>query len=80
MIPIFFGHKIADSASTIELILIKGQILDDIKKKYVFIDSCKYDKSDPNKIDLNPANKSFIQKKVYCPIPPYVHFKKYLKK
>lgn len=80
LIPIFFGHKIADSVSTIELILIKGQVLDDIKKKYVFIDSCKYDKKNPDKKDLDPKNKSFLQKKIYCPIPPYLHFKKYLKK
>ena len=78
LIPIFFDHKIADSFSTIELILIKGQILDNPKKRYIFIESCLYDKDDPNKKDLNPKNKDFNQKKVYCPIPPYLHFSKLL--
>ena len=79
LIPIFFDHKIADSVSTIDLILIKGQILDNPKKRYIFIKSCVYDKNDPNKQELNPKNKNYNQKKVYCPIPPYLNFNKLLK-
>ena len=62
----------------LELILIKGQILDNPKKKYIFIESCIYDKNDPNKQYLNPKNKDYNQRKVYCPIPPYLHFTKLL--
>ncbi len=78
LIPIFFEHKIADSLSTIDLILIKGQVLDNPKKKLVFIDSCEYNKKDPNKRELNPESKDFIYKKLYCPNPPYLDFKKLL--
>jgi len=79
LIPIFFDHKIADSVSTIDLILIKGQILDNPKKRYIFIDSCVYNKNDPDKQELNPKQKDYNQKKVYCPIPPYLNFNKFLK-
>jgi len=78
LIPIFFDHKIADSVSTIDLILIKGQVLDNPKKRCIFIDSCLYNKNDTEKQSLNPNEKNFNQKKVYCPIPPYLHFYKYL--
>jgi len=80
LIPIFFEHKIADMLSTIDLILIKGQVLDDPSKKLVFIDSCQYDKNNPDKYDLNPAFANFNQKKLYCPTPPYWKFEKILKK
>jgi hypothetical protein len=76
--PIFFQHKIADMLSTIELILIKGQVLDNPAKKLVFIKECIYDKNDPNKYDLNPKQENFTQKKLYCPVPPYLEFSKYL--
>jgi hypothetical protein len=36
LIPIFFDHKIADADSTIDLILIKGQVLDN-PKKYMYL-------------------------------------------
>jgi len=78
LIPIFFDHKIADAVSTIDLILIKGQVLDNPKKRCIFIDSCLYDKNNPKKRLLNPDEKNFNQKKVYCPIPPYLDFDKYL--
>lgn len=76
--PIYFQHKIADYVSTIDLILIKGQVLDDQKKKLVFIKECEYDKNDPKKAGYNPEHESFIYKKIYCPIPPYLEFEKYL--
>ena len=78
LIPIFFEHKIADSVSTIELILIKGQVLDNPDKKYVFVNACMYDKKNPNKKQLNPEDKNFILKKIYCPNPPYLEFDKIL--
>lgn len=80
LIPIFFEHKIADMLSTIDLILIKGQVLDDPEKRLIFIDSCIYDKNDPDKYDLNPTFSNFNQKKLYCPVPPYLKFKKILTK
>ena len=78
LIPIFFAHKIADSISTIELILIKGQVLDNPKKRLVFVDACVYNPTDPEKYDLNPAQEDFNQMKVYCPNPPYLAWKKIL--
>ncbi len=78
LVPIFFQHKIADFVSTIDLILIKGQVLDDPTKKFVFIKECIYDKNNPDKKDYDPKQEYFIQKKIYCPIPPYLEFKKYL--
>ena len=77
LIPVFFEHKIADSISTIDLILIKGQILDNPKKRFVFIDSCIYDKNNSDKNDFNPNVKNFNEKKIYCPIPPYLNFNKF---
>jgi len=79
-IPIFFSHKIADSLSTIELIIVKGQVIDNPKKRYVFIDVCEYKKNDPDRYDLNPSDPNYNNKKVYCPIPPYLHFQKILQK
>ena len=78
LIPIFFAHKIADAVSTIELILIKGQVLDNPKKRYVFIESCIYDKNNPNKTHLNPNINFFNLNKIYCPQPPYLNFHKLL--
>lgn len=80
--PIFFAHKIADSISTIELILIKGQVLDNPKKRYVFIDNCIYKKNDPEKEVFNPKTINgvkFNNKKIYCPKPPYLYFSELLK-
>ena len=79
LIPIFFEHKIADMISTIDLILIKGQVLDDPEKRLVFINSCEYNPKDPKKYDLNPKSKDFNMKKLYCPNPPYLDFIKILK-
>ena len=82
LIPIFFDHKIADSLSTIDLILIKGQVLDNPNKRYVFIDACTYNKNDPDKEDFNPKTINgvkFNDKKIYCPKPPYLYFSKLLK-
>lgn len=77
--PLFFEHKIADMLSTIDLILIKGQVLDNPKKRQVFIDECVYDKNNPDKYDMNPNQESFNFKKIYCPsLPPYLEFQKYL--
>ena len=74
LIPIFFDNKIADSISTIDLILIKGQVLDDPKKRYVFIDACIYNS---DKEEFNPKSTDglkFNEKKLYCPKPPYLDF------
>jgi hypothetical protein len=78
LIPIFFEHKIADSMSTIDLILIKGQILDDPKKRFAFIDACTYDKNKPHRSQFNPEIPNFNERKLYCPQPPYINFKKNL--
>ena len=79
LIPIFFDHKIADSMSTIDLVLIKGQVLDNPEKRYVFIDACAYNKNNPDKEELNPTVPDFNKKKLYCPKPPYLDFPKLLK-
>jgi len=82
LIPIFFDHKIADAVSTIDLILIKGQVLDNPKKRYVFINACIYNKNDPDKEEFNPKTTDgvkFNDKKIYCPIPPYLYFSELLK-
>jgi hypothetical protein len=78
LIPIFFEHKIADSISTIDLILIKGQVLDDPKKRFAFIDACTYDKNKSHKLQFNPEIPNFNERKLYCPQPPYINFKKIL--
>jgi hypothetical protein len=65
--------------STIDLILIKGQVLDS-EKRQIFIDACVYDKKDPRKKDLNPESKYFNTKKLYCPYPPYLEFEKIISK
>lgn len=79
LIPIFFEYKIADMVSTIDLILIKGQVLDSDKRQ-IFIDACLFNKNDPRKYDLNPESKHFNTKKLYCPYPPYLEFEKIIKK
>ena len=70
LIPIFFDHKIADGLSTVELILTKGQVLDNPNLKLIFVEPCDklYD-------DLDEKD---IYKPLYCPIPPYHSFKKIL--
>ena len=75
LIPIFFEHKIADGVSTIDLILIKGQVLDDPKKRHIFVNACEYN-NNPKKKDLDPSQQNFNFKKLYCPQPPYIDFKK----
>ena len=80
LIPIFFQHKIADMVSTIDLILIKGQVLDNPNKKLVFIKECQYNKNKLERKDFDPKQENFIYKKLYCPIPPYLKFNDYLKK
>lgn len=79
LIPIFFNHKIEDSISTIESILIKGQVIDSQKKRYVFINSCIYNKNNPNTELFNPNYKSYHYKKIYCPKLPYLYFSELLK-
>lgn len=72
LIPIFFDHKIADGLSTVELILTKGQVLDDPSLRLIFVEPC-----DQLYSDLDPQD---IFKILYCPIPPYKSFKKILDK
>jgi len=70
LIPIFFDHAIADSISTIELILIKGQVLDDKNKRLIFIDECDI---------YSTEEENYIGKKYNCPIPPYKYYENILK-
>ena len=70
LIPIFFDHKIADGVSTVELILIKGQVLDNPKNRLIFVKPC--DELYNNLPDEDLTNR------LYCPIPPYHSFKKIL--
>ena len=70
LIPIFFDHKIADGMSTVELILTKGQVLDNRELRLIFVEPCDKLYSNMNEQDL--------YKILYCPIPPYHSFKKIL--
>jgi hypothetical protein len=70
LIPIFFDHKIADTLSTVELILIKGQVLDNNNLRLIFVEPCDKLYTDMPKQDLFRI--------LYCPIPPYHSFKKIL--
>lgn len=81
LIPIFFDHKISDALSTIELVLIKGQVLDDKTKRKVFIDACEYNKEkNPFYQNFDSSKSDFNYKKLYCPQPPYIFFENILKK
>ena len=80
LIPIFFDHKIADIVSTIDLILIKGQVIDNKDLQLVFIDACAYDESNPYYKEFDPKKHDFINRKLYCPNPPYLDFENILKK
>ncbi len=70
LIPIFFDHKIADGLSTVELILTKGQVLDNYDFRLIFVNPCDKLYDDLTEQDLF--------KTLYCPIPPYHSFKKIL--
>lgn len=71
LIPIFFDHKVADILSCPELILIKGQVLDNPKKRLVFIDAC----------DIHdPKQERYLLKILKCPKSPYYYFEEILKK
>ena len=70
-LPIFFDHKIADAISTIELILVKGQVLDNIDKRLIFTEPC-------DKLYKNITKKNLTEN-LYCPIPPYQLFYELLK-
>ena len=72
LIPIFFDHKIADGLSTVELILTKGQVLDNPDLRLIFVEPC-------DKLYTDMPNQD-IYKILYCPIPPYHSFKKILEK
>ena len=66
LIPIFFDHKIADNYSTVELILVKGQVLDDPSKRLIFIDACDVHDTKQN---------NYLLKILECPKPPYYFWK-----
>lgn len=70
LIPVFFDHKIADGLSTIELILIKGQVLDNYNNRLIFVNPC-------DELYENISEQNLF-KQLYCPIPPYHSFKKIL--
>jgi len=70
LIPIFFDHKIADGLSTVELILTKGQVLDNPDLRFIFVEPC-------DKLYSN-LTKDELYAQLYCPIPPYHSFKKIL--
>ena len=71
-IPIFFDHKIADTISTLELILTKGQVLDNHNLRLIFIDAC-------DELYGKIPQEDILDKILYCPIPPYHSFQKLLK-
>jgi len=56
--------------STVELILIKGQLLNNRELRLIFVEPCDKLYSNMNEQDL--------YKILYCPIPPYNSFKKIL--
>lgn len=72
LIPIFFDHKIADSISTIELILVKGQVLDNPDTRLIFVEPCD------ELYNIFPS-KEILLKQLYCPKPPYHLFQNILK-
>jgi hypothetical protein len=78
LVPIFFDHKISDSLSTIELVLIKGQVLDNKDKRLVFIDACEYDKNKKDHEKYNYNMPNYNMKKINCPTSPYHRFEKIL--
>ena len=71
--PIFFDHKIADSISTLDLILTKGQVLDNPDERLIFIDAC-------DELYNKYPHKDIMYDILYCPIPPYHLFEELLKK
>jgi len=77
--PIIFQHKIADNLSTIALVLINGQVLDNKEFKIPFIKECIYSQDNKNP-DLRDLDKKSLEWKVSCPVPPYASFKTSLKK
>ena len=79
LIPIIFDHKISDNLSTIELVLIKGQVLDDPNKRLVFIDACEYDKNKKDHEKYNYNIPNYNMKNIECPTSPYHNFEKILK-
>lgn len=70
LIPIFFDHKIADTMSTIELILTKGQVLDNLEMRLIFVEPC-------DKL-YSVMEERYLYKILYCPVPPYHLCKKIL--
>jgi len=75
--PIIFQHKIADMLSTISIVLINGQVLDNDTIRIPFIKECIYSEENNNPDLFNLENES-LQKKVYCPEPPYLFFRNIL--
>jgi hypothetical protein len=74
LIPIIFQHKIADAVSTIEIILIKGQVLDDPEKNIIFIRNCMYNEMNHIRKHLDPSKINYKYSKLDCPVPPYLYF------
>lgn len=72
LIPIFFDHKIADAISTVELILTKGQVLDNHELRLIFVEPC-------DQLYNGYPQKDILVKLLYCPIPPYHSFEKLLR-
>jgi hypothetical protein len=65
----------------IDLILIKGQVLDNKNLRLVFIDVCEYDKEKQETNIYNSTEyKDYNNIKINCPITPYMNFEKILKK
>jgi hypothetical protein len=61
LIPLYFDYKIADMISTLEIMFIKGKVLDDPSKRIVFIKDCL-------------SGKAGLYEKMDCPVPPYKKF------
>jgi hypothetical protein len=68
LIPFHFDYKIADMLSTVEIVLVKGKVLDDPKKQIVFLKSC-----------TEAHDKTLLLKKIDCPLPPYKYYYSILK-
>lgn len=71
IIPIFFDHKISDHYSAPELILVKGQVLDNPDKRLIFVDAC----------DIHDTKQErYLSKILNCPDSPYYYFYDILEK
>jgi hypothetical protein len=84
LIPLYFDHKMPDSVSTIDYLLLSGIVVNNYKKnnrfdpknfKYVqFINNCIY----PQNNDMDPLKLKKWSCNKLCPITPSIIAKKYV--